>query len=69
MQSVTNSQIAQNRLYNSGLLQNKFSSAPDASRALFGIQSQYQQFGEISLFNRVPDLTKEKLQHDYDQKD
>ncbi|MBC2268905.1 winged helix DNA-binding domain-containing protein [Listeria sp. FSL L7-0083] len=69
MQSVTNSQIAQNRLSNSGLLQNKFSSAPEASRALFGIQSQYQQFGEISLFNRVTNLTKEKLQHDYDQKD
>lgn len=69
MQSVDKSQVALNRLHNSGLLQEKFPSAPDASRALFGIQSQYQQFGEISLFNRVLDLTKKELQISYDQND
>ncbi|PZF88539.1 hypothetical protein C1903_09375 [Listeria ivanovii] len=68
MRILTNSEIAKNRLYNSGLLHNKFSNAPVASSALFGIQSQYQQFGEISLFNRVSDLTKEVLQKDYNQK-
>lgn len=68
MRSLTNAEIAHNRLLNSGLLQSKFSSAEDATRALFGIQSQYQQFGEISLFNRVPNLTKENLQMAYDDK-
>ncbi|EAG9230602.1 winged helix DNA-binding domain-containing protein [Listeria monocytogenes] len=68
MRALTNSQIAQNRLFNSGLLQSKFSSAEDATRALFGIQSQYQQFGEVSLFNRVNNLTKENLQMTYDDK-
>ncbi|MBC1483770.1 winged helix DNA-binding domain-containing protein [Listeria sp. FSL L7-1509] len=68
MNLITNSEIVQNRLYNSGLLHNKFRSAPVASSALFGIQSQYQQFGEISLFNRVTNLTKKDLQSDYDQK-
>ncbi|EHD1152245.1 winged helix DNA-binding domain-containing protein, partial [Listeria monocytogenes] len=43
MRSLTNAEIAHNRLLNSGLLQSKFSSAEDATRALFGIQSQYQQ--------------------------
>ncbi|EIS8276823.1 winged helix DNA-binding domain-containing protein [Listeria monocytogenes] len=68
MRALTNSQIAQNRLLNSGLLQSKFPSAEDATRALFGIQSQYQQFGEVSLFNRVNNLTKESLQTTYDDK-
>ncbi len=68
MRVLSNSEIAQSRLSNSGLLHMKFSSAPVASRALFGIQSQYQQFGEISLFNRVNDLTKADLQQDYDKK-
>lgn len=68
MRILTSSEIAKNRLYNSGLLHNKFSNAPVAASALFGIQSQYQQFGEISLFNRVSDVTKEVLQNDYDQK-
>ncbi|MBF2514278.1 winged helix DNA-binding domain-containing protein [Listeria marthii] len=67
MRSLTNSQIAQNRLHNSGLLQTKFPTAEEATRALFGIQSQYQQFGEISLFNRVDNLTKENLQMTYDK--
>ncbi|MBC2120290.1 DNA glycosylase AlkZ-like family protein [Listeria marthii] len=67
MRSLTNSQIAQNRLHNSGLLQTKFPTAEEATRALFGIQSQYQQFGEISLFNRVDNLTKEDLQITYDK--
>ncbi|MBF2627663.1 DNA glycosylase AlkZ-like family protein [Listeria marthii] len=67
MRLLTNSQIAQNRLHNSGLLQTKFPTAEEATRALFGIQSQYQQFGEISLFNRVDNLTKEDLQITYDK--
>ncbi|HAB7241168.1 TPA_asm: winged helix DNA-binding domain-containing protein [Listeria monocytogenes] len=69
MRPLTDSQIAQNRLHNSGLLQSKFPTAEEATRALFGIQSQYQQFGEISLFNRVDNLTKENLQVTYDKKD
>ncbi|MBC1571413.1 winged helix DNA-binding domain-containing protein [Listeria sp. FSL L7-1426] len=67
MRSLTNSQIIHNRLHNSGLLQTKFANAEEATRALFGIQSQYQQFGEISLFNRVDNLTKENLQITYDK--
>lgn len=53
-------QIAHLRMLKSGII-SPFNSAEECVKRLFGIQSQAQQFGEISLFNRVEDLRRGDL--------
>lgn len=48
--------IFHTRLSKSGLI-TPFNCVQECTKALFGIQSQYQQFSEISLFNRVKEIT------------
>ncbi|MBC6310426.1 winged helix DNA-binding domain-containing protein [Listeria sp. FSL L7-1582] len=52
------------RIVNSGL-GNSFKSAVSCTEKLIGIQAQYQQFGEISLFHRVDGLTRDALDQIY----
>ncbi|EUJ27300.1 winged helix DNA-binding domain-containing protein [Listeria cornellensis] len=52
------------RIANSGL-GNSFESVVDCAVNLIGIQAQYQQFGEISLFHRVDGLTRDALDQIY----
>lgn len=52
------------RLYKSGLVK-PFADIKECAGNLFGIQAQAQQFGEISIFNRVCGVTQEKLQNLY----
>lgn len=53
------------RIANSGL-GNAFGSVNECVEALIGIQAQYQQFGEISLFHRLGELDKDILKGKYD---
>lgn len=54
------------RIVNSGL-GNVFETVGDCVANLIGIQAQYQQFGEISLFHRVDGLTRDDLDRMYNR--
>ena len=56
------------RIQNSGLI-TPFDNIESCIRNLVGIQSQAQQFGEISILNRVENLKQEDLRQLYDSYD
>jgi len=56
------------RLYKSGIIE-PFKNIEQCLTYLFGIQSQAQQFGEISIFNRVGKLKLKDLKNAYNRHD
>ncbi|WP_430535977.1 winged helix DNA-binding domain-containing protein [Listeria rocourtiae] len=56
--------IRNTRIANSGL-GNSFELVENCVASLIGIQAQYQQFGEISLFHRVNGLSRDMLDEKY----
>lgn len=65
---LTREEIFLIRLNKSGLLL-PFNNAVNCAASHMGIQSQYQQFSEISLFNRVNNLTSLSLKALFDKHD
>lgn len=65
VENIDRQQITAVRLYNSGLCE-PFGSIETCAERLFGIQAQAQQFAEISVLNRVADVTRQKLKELYE---
>ncbi|MGB2580012.1 hypothetical protein AAIR98_001931 [Elusimicrobium simillimum] len=65
---ITREQIFFLRLKKSGLAV-PHESAADCAVRLFGVQSQFQQFSEISIFNRVQNITEDSLAALFDSRD
>lgn len=58
--TISKQQIAHLRMYKSGII-TPFNNIEECASNLFGIQSQVQQFGEISLLNRLKELNRNQL--------